>query len=147
VAGAVAAVAELAAAPEAASDPAPAGSPNRSRARHVLSAARLDGSRARPSGRQAHPDASAALIAGRIRRVTETPSRTLPPVAREICGHPRATRAIPTAAGGGVGGEDAARDRTVPRRVAARRVAGRRQADTPRAPEFAGIEWTSGALA
>jgi hypothetical protein len=63
-------------------------------------------------------------------------------------GHPQATWGIPTDGGVGVGAvEGVGRDRTVLRPLAARRIAGRRQADTPGIREFAGIEWTSGALA
>ena len=47
----------------------------------------------------------------------------------------QATRVIPTAdGGGGVGGVDAARDRTVRRQVAARRVAARRPINRPGRP-------------
>jgi hypothetical protein len=143
VAAVAAGVAEVPAAPEAAIDRAPVGS-RRFRVRRVLSGGRREGSAGTP-----HPDPPPQ--GGRERRGDGTHhADPLPRGRREMCpgGHPQATRAIPTAAGGGgVEGEDAARDRTVRQRVAARRVAARRQADTPRPPEFAGIEWTSGALA
>ena len=54
---------------------------------------------------------------------------------------------ISGAGAGAVEVEGVGRDRTVLRPVAARRIAGRRQADTLGIREFAGIEWTSGALA
>lgn len=140
--------AEAAEGEQAAIDRPPAASRSRSRARRDPSAARLAGNRARRNGRRAHPDASAALIGGRTRPVTETPSLILLRAARATYGHPQATWEIPTDGGVGVGAvEGVGRDRTVPRRVAARRTAGRRQAENPRTREFAGIEWTSGALA
>jgi len=87
-------------------------------------------------------------LGGPTRPVTETPSPTLLPAARAMFGHPQATWGIPTDGGAGaVEGEGVGRDRTVLRLVAPRRTAGRRQADAPEIREFAGIEWTSGALA
>jgi hypothetical protein len=87
-------------------------------------------------------------LGGPTRPVTETGSPILLRAPRAMFAHPRATWEIPTDGGVGVGAvEGVGRDRTVLRRVAARRIAGRRQADTHRTPEFAGIEWTSGALA
>ncbi|MEA2633640.1 MAG: hypothetical protein QOH92_407, partial [Chloroflexota bacterium] len=63
---------------------------------------------------------------------------------------PRGGREIsPTSGGGdGAGGvEGVARDRTVPRLAAVRPIVDRRRADGREPPKFAGIEWTSGALA
>ena len=117
---------------------------NRHRARHDLSAARLGGNGEIPHA--GHPPQGGRAMP---RGVTHNPG----PQARggrEIRrgGRRRETPAIPTGDGGGAAVvEDEARDRTVPRRVAARRVAVRRRAEQPRSPEFAGIEWTSGALA
>jgi hypothetical protein len=133
VAGVVAAVVEVAAVAEAAIDPARAGSRSRFRVRHVRSGGRREG-----SARTPHPEPPGELPH------PGPPGEPLHP------GPPRQRRKEigPTSDddGGGVGGVDAARDRTVRRQLAAPRVAGRHQADNPRLPKFAGIEWTNGAL-
>jgi hypothetical protein len=137
---AVAEVAELAQAPI---DRPPAGSRSRSRVRHDLSAARPEvnvGTRnADPLGATPHPDPrnQEGMEIGREAAPHRDPHHHGGRVISPISG----------AGAGGVEGEGAGRDRTVLRPVVARRIAGRRQADAPEIREFAGIEWTSGALA
>jgi len=139
VAGVVVAVAERAI------DQARADSRNRSRDRHDRSVATPHPDPPPQGGREmcdAGPPPG-----GPIPHATGVRAQTFPPAEREVRGPQPATRAIPTGGGDGeVGGVDAARDRTVRRQLAARRVAARRPADNPRPPEFAGIEWTNGAL-
>jgi RNA polymerase sigma-70 factor, ECF subfamily len=127
VAAVVAGVAEVAAAPEAAIDRAKVGSRSRFRVRRVLSAGRREGSvgtpHPDPPGEPPYPDPPRR----RGREIDLLAHR-----GKEMCGPLQATRAIPTGdGGGGAVVEDAVRDRTVHRLVAARRVAGRRPADTP----------------
>ena len=128
---------------EAAIDRPPVGSRSRSRARHDLSAARREVNvatrNADPLGASPHPDPlnQEGMEIGREGAPHRDP-------------HQRGGRVISPISGvgaGAVGVEGVGRDRTVLRPVAARRIAGRRQADTLGIREFAGIEWTSGALA
>ena len=138
----VAEVAEVAEA-EAAIDRPPVGSRSRSRAKHDLSAAR-------PEVNVETPNADPRLA---------TPRPDRPPqggreIGREGASHPdprhQGGKEIFPISGAGAGAvevEGVGRDRTVLRPVAARRIPGRRQADTLGIREFAGIEWTSGALA
>ena len=136
-------MAEVAEAAQAAIDRPPAGSRSRSRARHDLSAARPEVNvatrNADPLGATPHPD---------------PPNQEGMEIGREGAPHPdprhQGGRVISPTSGavaGAVGVEGVGRDRTVLRPVAARRIAGRRKADTLGIREFAGIEWTSGALA
>jgi len=123
----------VAAVAEPAIDRAKVGSRRRFRVRRVLSAGRRE-----CSAGTAHPDPPPQ--GGR-----ETCAEAIPPGGRPFQGL-REIYQTSGDGGGGVGGVDAARDRTLRQPVAARRVAAHRQANTARAPEFAGIEWTSGAL-
>jgi RNA polymerase sigma-70 factor (ECF subfamily) len=124
VAAAVAAVVEVAVV-AVAIDRARAGSRSRFRVRHVLSGGRREGSAGtphpEPPGELPHPEAPG-----------QTPHPDPPPRGGRETSQGR--HAIPIAGGGGgVGGVDAARDRTVRRQLAARRAADQRQADTPAA--------------
>src|SRR4029077_2333889 len=121
------AVAEVAQAAEVAIDLPRVRSRNRRRARPDLSAVRLEGNVEIP-----HEDRPPQGARETRRGVTNSPDPQ-PPGGREFLrgGRHRVTPAIPTGGGGGAAGvEDVARDRTVPRRVAARRIAGQRRADS-----------------
>ena len=132
VAAVVAAVVEVAAAVLVlAIDRSRVRSRRRSRARDDLSvAARRD-----PPGEPPHPDPPGETPHPDPHG--EPPHPDPPPRGGRVTsqGLLQATRAIPTAdGGGGVGGVDAARDRTVRRQVAARRVAARRPINRPGRP-------------
>jgi hypothetical protein len=142
VGAAVAEVAEVGAVAKAASDLAKAGSRSPFRVRRVLSEGHPEG-----SAGIAHPDSPPQGAREKCAEATPRADRR-PQGPREIClGVRRRRREMSSDdADAGVGGVDAARDRTVRRRLAARRVAARRPINRPRPPEFAGIEWTNGAL-
>ncbi len=120
----------LAEAAEAANEQARVGSRNRSRVRRVLSARRREGRAGTP-----HTDLPPQRAREKCAEAIPHAGR-LPQGLREICPGVRpGEREMSRSDGdGGVGGVDAARDRTVRRLVVARRVPARRPADTPGHP-------------
>ena len=123
----------------AAMDRAPPGSRHRARDRHDLSVATAH---PEPDGRTPHPDPPPQRGREMCRPATSHPDPP-PRGGREMCHEarphpdppPQGGRARCRRGGGGAAEvEDAARDRTVRRLVAARRIAGRRQAEIPGRP-------------